>query len=438
MSWLKELFGPSREAIWQLLAEELRGRFIPGGWLQQPALQVDYGQWTVTLDTYAVSTGKSHHTFTRMRAPFHNPEGFRMTVYRQGMLAELGKFLGMQDIEVRFPIFDHNFVIQSNQPPQVQLFFANARLRELLLLQPDVHFEIKDDEGLFGPRFGADVDELYFQASGEIKDPGLLRGLFELFGEALHTLCHLSPAYRDDVNLHIRTLLSSGGQITAGGALLWDANVPRWTSAEALGETADARSVRALIAVLDDDDQLTVQKSLDSLASVVARLKAGGAPAEAYAAAAPAAIRLLARGRSPGSRHQGIFRSAEAALGGMGAQPAVAALQTALRADASAVERLAEDQRSALKEALVEIVAGAMPSEALAASAALAELGHVPALPALRQLAARNLFDGTARRTVHGHIRILEGKASLPLAVEIDSGVDLPRIHEGPETAAGG
>src|SRR4051812_26592811 len=63
-------------------------------------VQAHVGPWTVTLDTHTGHTGHAHFTYTRMRAPYVNPEGFRFTVYRNGLFSGLGKFLGMQDIEV--------------------------------------------------------------------------------------------------------------------------------------------------------------------------------------------------------------------------------------------------------------------------------------------------------------------------------------------------
>ena len=73
------------------------------------------GPWTITLDTYTESTRRqSHVTYTRMRAPYVNPEGFRFTIYRKGFFSDLGKLLGMQDIEVGDPEFDEAFIIKGN------------------------------------------------------------------------------------------------------------------------------------------------------------------------------------------------------------------------------------------------------------------------------------------------------------------------------------
>jgi hypothetical protein len=82
-----------------------------------------------TLDTYAVSTGKVTIVFTRMRAPFVNPSGFRFRVYRKSIFSGLGKFFGMQDIEVNDPPFDHDFIVQGTDESRVRQLLASPKLR---------------------------------------------------------------------------------------------------------------------------------------------------------------------------------------------------------------------------------------------------------------------------------------------------------------------
>ena len=55
-----------------------------------------------------------------MRAPYVNPEGFRFTIYRKGFFSDLGKLLGMQDIEVGDPEFDEAFIIKGNDEDRVR------------------------------------------------------------------------------------------------------------------------------------------------------------------------------------------------------------------------------------------------------------------------------------------------------------------------------
>lgn len=195
MSTLRKWFGPSREEVWRQLSAAIDGRFVDGGFFKSDKVEAEHGPWIVTLDTYTVSTGKATIIFTRMRAPYVNPDGFRFTIYRKGFFSEIGKWFGMQDIVVGDPTFDDAFIIKGNDERKVRALFADPQLRALIAAQPDIHFEVKDDERWFGKRFPQGVDELYFQVTGVIKDVERLQQLFALFAEALDQLCRIGSAY---------------------------------------------------------------------------------------------------------------------------------------------------------------------------------------------------------------------------------------------------
>jgi hypothetical protein len=188
------MFGPSKDETWQRLAHEIDADFIDGGFWKGSKVQAHVGPWTVTLDTYTVHTGHAHFTYTRMRAPYVNPEGLRFTVYRKSFFSELGKLLGMQDIEVGDPEFDEAFIVKGTDEFKVQELFADPEVRSLLLAQPEVRLEIKDSEGWFGPSFPVDVDELHFQVHGVIKEADRLKALFDLFAAVLDRLCRIGSA----------------------------------------------------------------------------------------------------------------------------------------------------------------------------------------------------------------------------------------------------
>lgn len=193
---LRAMFGPSRKAIWRQLSEEIQGRFVEGGFLKGDKVQATHGEWTVTLDNYAVSTGKAVMVFTRMRAPYVNPAGFRFTVYRRGLFSELAKKLGMQDIEIGDADFDRAFIVKSSDEARVRELLSDANIRRLIAQQPDIQFSVKDDEGWFGPYFPEGVDELHFVVGGVIKDLERLKLLYELFAATLDRLCGMGAAYR--------------------------------------------------------------------------------------------------------------------------------------------------------------------------------------------------------------------------------------------------
>jgi hypothetical protein len=133
---------------------------------------------------------------TRLRAPYINPEAFRFTIYRKSVFSDLGRLLGMQDIEVGDPDFDESFIIKGNDESKVRELFANPEIRQMIQDQPKIRLDVKDSEGWFGPTFPDDVDELHFQVVGLIKDVERLKSLFDLFAAVLDQLCKIGSAYK--------------------------------------------------------------------------------------------------------------------------------------------------------------------------------------------------------------------------------------------------
>ena len=199
MSVLRTLFGPSRKEIWEQFCKVTGGVYQPRSFWKDVRADATHGQWTVTLDTHTVSTGKTTITYTRMRAPYINPDGFKFDIYRRGIFSDLAKLLGTQDVTVGYPEFDEAFVIKGNDEQKLRRLFANQRIRELINAQPRIRFSVMDDDGKFwmSRGFPRDVDELYFQVAGIIKDVDRLKLLYDLFSETLDELCRMGSAYEN-------------------------------------------------------------------------------------------------------------------------------------------------------------------------------------------------------------------------------------------------
>ena len=204
MGVLRNWFGPGKDEVWGQLARELRADFVDGGFWRGSKVQASVKEWSVTLDTYTVSTGKSHITYTRMRAPYVNKDGFRFRIFRKGFFSELGKLFGMQDVEVGHPWFDEEFIIQGNHVDKLRLLFADPSIRQLIEAQPAIRLEVKDDEGWFGNHFPDGVDELHFQVVGIIKDIERLKSLYDLFAKTLDRLCEIGSAYGNDPQIELK------------------------------------------------------------------------------------------------------------------------------------------------------------------------------------------------------------------------------------------
>ena len=200
---LRALFGPSKEEVWRQLAEQIDAAYVGGGFGRADKVVAEVGPWAVTLDTFTESSGEHRTTYTRLRAPYVNRDGFRFKVYRAGFFTSVGKMLGMQDIEVGNAAFDEAFVVQGNDEAKAKALLADGEVRRLIAAQPRIRLEVRDDEGWFGKHFPEGVDELYFAAAGVIKDVDRLRQLFDLFALVLHRLCHLGSAYETDPGISL-------------------------------------------------------------------------------------------------------------------------------------------------------------------------------------------------------------------------------------------
>lgn len=204
MGFLRNVFGPSKEEVWRQLCQEIGADFVEGGFWKGGKVQARVEDWIVTLDTYTVSAGKTHVEYTRLRTPFVSRDGLRFLVYRKSFFSDLGKKLGMQDIEVGHSVhFDEDFIIKGNDESKVRALFANPEIRRLLDEQPEIRLEIKDKDGSFRNVLPENVDELHVQIHGVIKDVGRLKRLFDLFAEVLDELSRMGSASEADPGVRL-------------------------------------------------------------------------------------------------------------------------------------------------------------------------------------------------------------------------------------------
>lgn len=194
MGIFRGLFGPGKKEQWQLLSAQTGSEFVSGGFLKTDRVVHRHRGWTITLDTYTVSSGKSSTTYTRIRAPYVSTQDLRFSIRRSGPLGELGAFLGFRDIEIGSEDFDGDFVVKASCEDTVRALLSDSELRELIQAQPRFDLKVKDDEGWFGANFPEDVDQLYFSVPGILRDIERLTQLFEIFRRTLDRLCTLGVA----------------------------------------------------------------------------------------------------------------------------------------------------------------------------------------------------------------------------------------------------
>ena len=419
MSLLRALFGPSRREVWRQLAGDVDGEFHDGGFFGKSAVQARTGDWIITLDTYTEGDGKTNRTYTRIRAHFFNPEGFRFEIYRTGLLSGLGKAMGMQDIEVGHPRFDRDFVVKGNSGRRVRRLLDNGKTRRGIAAQRRIHLSVKGRDGWFG-RFPAGVHELHFRARGVIKDLAQLRTLFGVFGQVLQDTCwdgHDGTTYRDDVRTQVRRLSAPGGRVRKK-YVLWEGDGPRRDAAAMLGRLGDPAAIPALASVLGDEDTVLSSQAIEALAEI------------RHSDSSGALIPLLGDpGKAAGRR---IRDRAAEALGQLGEGELVDTVTAAFGGDFARLKAYDGGYRAQVIAALGNALEGASGRHA---AEALAEIHAVAALPRLREV-LRSLDARTGRgEAISAAIRKLEARAALPRAasatdVEADT---LPRPASEPD-----
>jgi hypothetical protein len=192
-------FGPSKAEVWQVLAREIGARYENRGFWRGDRVVADVGCWQVVLDTVHVDK----ITYTRIRAPYVNADDFRFCIFRKHLFSGIAQMLGFQDISVGHREFDEQFIIRGNHESKLRRLFDNARLRELIQAQPQIRFEVRDDEGFFIKKYPQGVDQLRFFVPRVIKDINHLKLLYDLFAETLQVLCEMGSAYERDPEVEI-------------------------------------------------------------------------------------------------------------------------------------------------------------------------------------------------------------------------------------------
>lgn len=199
------LFGPSQKETWTKLSGEVKADFINGGMWNSHKVEVHEKGWTLTLDTFAVHAGKVTVPFTRVRAPFMMKDGFRFKIERRNFFSPVADFFGRKTLSTGYSEFDKHFVITGTDEYKLKKLFASETIRELILDQKEIHLEIKDDEGGWpNKKFPSDVDELYFQTSGIVKDAERLKLVLSLMKEVLNQLVTIGSAYDRNPNVTLK------------------------------------------------------------------------------------------------------------------------------------------------------------------------------------------------------------------------------------------
>lgn len=120
-----------RLAAWKAVAVRRGARFDEGHrakYAVQPyahgVIEARVAQATVKLDLHSDALGSSKSVYTRARARFVLGAGPRFRATAAGVLADVGRSLGFQDVPLGDEAFDHMFVVTGEDPSGIKAAFS--------------------------------------------------------------------------------------------------------------------------------------------------------------------------------------------------------------------------------------------------------------------------------------------------------------------------
>ena len=164
-----------RDAAWRQLAGELGAEFVEGGFFHSSKVQAHVKDCTVTLDIYSMPSGDSSTTYTRLKVPLPDMQGFQFSLSKKSLVSKLDKALGAKEIATGDPEFDRAFVHRGNDETKVRALFASPTIRQILQAERSATGFLRSIV-------------LDLEVEGDLRDIERFKSFFEVFGEMLNQL----------------------------------------------------------------------------------------------------------------------------------------------------------------------------------------------------------------------------------------------------------
>jgi hypothetical protein len=120
--------------VYRIFAQRVSGTLQEGSMWTFPSVLFSHDGASALLDIFSTG-GKNSTHYTQLTFTFYNAPSFRCEISPEGFWQEVGKFFGMQDIEVGYRTFDDHFVVRSDDIETVKSFLNAAVQQELIKLK---------------------------------------------------------------------------------------------------------------------------------------------------------------------------------------------------------------------------------------------------------------------------------------------------------------
>lgn len=176
MEEVKHITGNSEEEVWAQINHDLAAN--PDTLEYRVLIHQQTREILLDIDIDLGGGFEGGYATTIFSTSLRNRDGFRFALHEEGFFDDLGKFFGMQDVQVGYPDFDKRLVIKTNDEARVRTVFTSAEVREALLSLKDFTFEIVLPDSSDS---SSDDSVLELIIEEGITDPVKLRQLYHAF-----------------------------------------------------------------------------------------------------------------------------------------------------------------------------------------------------------------------------------------------------------------
>ncbi|MBC7846520.1 MAG: hypothetical protein H7Y10_08520 [Flavobacterium sp.] len=177
--------------VFQRLANETNGEYIPPKYDESAKTEVMYGEWKITCDYfihYATVGGNNQKTYSRVIFAYNATDDFRFEIYNNGFIRLIEKIFGAQDIEIGRSNFDKKYIIKSNNQFKIKSFLQNEMIRKGIESLEEVNILISDQKGIWEEKLPGKEFELSYFSSSTIKNTDEFKTLLTLFKQMIDEL----------------------------------------------------------------------------------------------------------------------------------------------------------------------------------------------------------------------------------------------------------
>jgi hypothetical protein len=172
--------GNTEDEIWQQLATDINEETSQ----YYALLHQDTTEIYLEIDIDLGGGFEGGYATTSYSAPLINTD-FQFAIHEEHFIDEIGKFFGMQDIQLGYPDLDHHLVVKTNNEEKVKMLFADEHTRALFTDLNDFDFGIR----MHTPD-GSDTKQAFLELNIEdgILDTIVLREIYHVFRNVLTAL----------------------------------------------------------------------------------------------------------------------------------------------------------------------------------------------------------------------------------------------------------